>query len=340
MYQRAVVANTTSHDHDLVRSVQEAHIKLQRCLDSMNKVLIGQEDVNKLVLTNILAGGNVMLTGKPGLGKTELTSNLAEILGLSFSRIQGVSDLMPSDITGSEHYDEHSKKFEFEEGPIFKLFVMFDEINRAPPRTQSALLQAMQEKSVTVRGEMRQLERPFHVVATRNPIEQEGTYPLPEAQMDRFLMDINIYNTTAENEWKIVEKMLNGEKTEKAKQIISKEELIELQQLVRKMPIGDQVKRGAINMVRACRPDDPKAHKSISEGVLIDPSGSRAQYAFIVASNALAMIEGRYTSNTSDLKTLSQPILAHRIGLSFAARSRGEKVENLIDQVCERELGL
>lgn len=349
-----------------VKYVEEAHAKLSRCLEAMGNVLVGQQTVNSNILTTLVAGGNANLIGLPGLGKSRLFENLGPVLGLDSQRIQFTSDLMPMDILGTEveHIDENGEKgFKLIKGPVFTQLLMADEINRAAPRTQSALLQAMQEKKVTLNGREYFLKQGFNVVATQNPIEQEGTYPLPEAQMDRFLTQITISNTTAEDEKNFIRKVTSnsfadfealvkreaagedilqrtqGDNAAVVEAILNDTDLIKYQLLARTMPMGDKLYNKLINLVRAARPDSDTAHEDVKQNVSWGP-GPRAQIAFMQAARARALIDGRFAPNDSDLKALAKPVLAHRMSLSHAARARGVTLDNIIDGVVKRELKL
>lgn len=324
----------------LLDQFESAHEDLQKVLDEMDKVLVGQRDVGKLVLAGILAGGNVMITGMPGLGKTELLSNLSRIIGLHYARIQCTPDLMPSDIIGTEVFNKEDNRFEFLKGPLFHDLVLGDEINRAPPKVQSAFLEAMQEKQVTINGSTYPLSKNFHLVATRNPIEQEGTYPLPEAQMDRFMFDIRMENLSEEDELRALDMIDMDEDRARIKRIISKDQLLEFKKLAKTIPIGDELKQMITRSVRACRKDSENSIQGQDSLIAYDPSGLRAQITFRRAAKALALIEGEKTPGIDQIKSLALPILAHRMSLTFSARAQGHSVEKLINRAFDRELGL
>jgi MoxR-like ATPase len=323
-----------------LKQFNSAHQDLQRVLDEMDKVLVGQREVGKLVLAGILAGGNVMITGMPGLGKTELLSNLSRIIGLDYARIQCTPDLMPSDIIGTEVFNKEENKYEFLKGPLFHDLVLGDEINRAPPKIQSAFLEAMQEKQVTINGATYPLSKNFHLVATRNPIEQEGTYPLPEAQMDRFMFDIKMHNLSEEDELKALDMIDMDEDRTRIRNIITKEKLLDFKKLAETIPVGDDLKLMIIRCVRACRKDSENSIQGGENLIAYDPSGLRAPITFIRAARALALIEGKHTPGIDQIKSLALPILAHRMSLTFSARAQGHSFEKLINRAFDRELGL
>jgi len=285
----------------------------------------------------MLSGGHALLLGLPGLGKTRLVETLATVMGLSGNRIQFTPDLMPSDILGSEVLEtapDGSRAFRYVEGPIFAQLLMADEINRASPRTQSALLQAMQEHEVTVAGQTRKLPAPFHVLATQNPIEQEGTYPLPEAQLDRFLVKIDVDYPDRETERAIVLATTGGAEAE-ARAVFDPETMMAAQAVVRRMPVGDGVVDLILDLVRACRPDNPDAPDSVRKHVAWGP-GPRAAQALMLLARAQALLEGRLAPDQSDVIRLARPVLGHRMALSFAARAEGVMLENVIDEVAAR----
>ncbi len=305
--------------------------KLNKAQEEIKKVIFGQDDVVELTLTTIISGGHVLLMGVPGLAKTLLVSTIGEVLGLSSNRIQCTPDLMPSDITGAEVLEEDAKgkrSFRFIKGPIFTELLMADEINRASPRTQSALLQAMQEKHVTVTGNRYDLPSPFHVLATQNPLEQEGTYPLPEAQLDRFLMQINLGYPDEDAEKKVVIST-TGNDIYHPKTIITKEELLELQKIVRDMPIGDDVLNAAIRLVRSARPDI-NAISEVNEYVVWAP-GPRASQALALAARAKALLDGRSAPSSDDVIELALPILRHRMALNYKASADGIVLDDIVN---------
>ena len=316
---------------DLLTQFDEMAGKLARAKESLNSIIFGQEDVIDLVLTTLCASGHGLLVGAPGVAKTLLVTSVADTMALSAKRVQFTPDLMPGDVLGSEVLEESSdgkRAFRFIPGPIFCQLLMADEINRASPRTQSALLQAMQEHHVTVAGDRHNLPAPFHVLATQNPIEQEGTYPLPEAQLDRFLMQIDISypDLDAEREMLV---QTTGVETNTAQPAMSQPDLQSAQALVRQMPIGEQVVEAILQLVRAARPE-PSAPEITNEFVAWGP-GPRASQAFSLCTRAYAMIDGRHAPSLDDVKKLAKPILRHRMALKFSARSKGMSVDDVID---------
>lgn len=300
-----------------------------------NKV-IGQTDVIDLALNALLCGGHALLVGVPGLAKTLLVETLAKVLGLDGKRVQFTPDLMPADIIGSEVLEESAKgkrSFRFIPGPIFCQLLMADEINRASPRTQSALLQAMQEKFVTVAGEPHDLPAPFHVLATQNPIEQEGTYPLPEAQLDRFLFQIDVDYPKRDTEREIL-LATTGTTKVKLKRILTPKQLQDMQVLVRSMPIGERVVDGILSIVREARPDQSQ-NVRVQTGVAWGP-GPRAGQALMLASRARALLDGRVSPSMDDVIALAPAVLKHRMALTFAARAEGESIHDIIDHIVEQ----
>lgn len=326
-----------AESHDLVAEIEALGEKLADAKASITKRFIGQERVVDLVLSAILCGGHGLLIGLPGLGKTRLVSTLSTVLGLEGARVQFTPDLMPADILGSEVLEtgpDGSRTFKFIEGPIFCQLLMADEINRASPRTQSALLQAMQEKSVTVAGQAHELDRPFHVLATQNPIEQEGTYPLPEAQLDRFLVQIDVPYPTRDAERDILI-ATTGTTEEEAHRVFTPEELIAAQTLVRRMPVGDGVVELILDLVRACRPEDETAPEIVRGNVGWGP-GPRAAQALMLTVRARALLDGRLAPSAEDVADMAAPVLTHRMALTFAARARGLALGSVISQAVEQ----
>ena len=321
---------------DLVAEIEALGGKLSEAKASITKRFIGQERVVDLVLSSILCGGHGLLVGLPGLGKTRLVDTLSTVLGLNGKRVQFTPDLMPADILGSEVLEtgaDGSRAFKFIPGPIFCQLLMADEINRASPRTQSALLQAMQEKSVTVAGAAHALPKPFHVLATQNPIEQEGTYPLPEAQLDRFLVQIDVPYPDRATERDIL-MATTGVAEAESTQVFTPDELIAAQSLVRRMPVGESVVELILDLVRACRPDEPGALDVVRENVGWGP-GPRAAQALMLTVRARALLEGRLAPSAEDVAALATPVLTHRMALTFAARARGISLDGVIDAVAE-----
>ena len=321
-----------TNSQDMVLQIEALGEKLGQAKASINRRFIGQERVVDLTLTALLCGGHALLVGLPGLGKTRLVETLSTVMGLDGNRVQFTPDLMPADILGSEVLDTNadgSRAFRFVKGPIFCQLLMADEINRASPRTQSALLQAMQEKAVTVAGEDRPLGTPFHVLATQNPIEQEGTYPLPEAQLDRFLVQIDVPYPDRDAERDILLET-TGEAEAEANAIFGAGELLEAQNLLRRMPVGDSVVEMILDLVRAFRPDDPTASQNVRETVACGP-GPRAAQALMLAVRARTMLDGRLAPSVEDVLDMARPVLSHRMALNFTARARGDTLIDLID---------
>ncbi|MGH1482478.1 MAG: AAA family ATPase [Geminicoccales bacterium] len=300
----------------------------------IGQTIFGQERVVEESLITLLAGGHVLLVGVPGLAKTRLVETLGIVLGMSQKRVQFTPDLMPADILGSEVLEEQEggkRSFRFIEGPVFCQLLMADEINRASPRTQAALLQAMQERHVTIAGHNHALPSPFHVLATQNPIEQEGTYPLPEAQLDRFLLQVNVdYPEEAVERRIMIE--TTGMQDAQVKQVITAEELMEAQELVRRIPVGDGVVDAILKVVRAGRPEtapDQETAQMIAWG-----PGPRASQALMLAVRVRAILEGRLAPSVEDVLALAAPVLRHRMALTFTARAEGVTLEGLIDRLC------
>ena len=319
---------------NLVAEIERLATNLGAARASVNRRFIGQERVVELTLAAMLSGGHALLVGLPGLGKTMLVDTLATVMGLKPARIQFTPDLMPADILGSEVLEtaaDGSRAFRFLEGPVFCQLLMADEINRASPRTQSALLQAMQEREVTVAGVHRPLGPPFHVLATQNPIEQEGTYPLPEAQLDRFLVQVDVDYPTRATERDIL-LATTGAETAQAIAVFTAAELIAAQALVRRMPVGDSVVEAILDLVRACRPGEAEARPVVREALAWGP-GPRAAQALMLTVRARALLNGRLAPSLEDVAALARPVLSHRMALGFAARARGETLSSIIARV-------
>ncbi|MDP7539054.1 MAG: MoxR family ATPase [Alphaproteobacteria bacterium] len=303
--------------------------------DHVGEFIFGQERVVDEVLITILSGGHALIVGVPGLAKTRLTEILGTVLGLAEKRVQFTPDLMPADIVGSEVLEESEvgkRAFRFIKGPVFCQLLMADEINRASPRTQSALLQAMQEHEVSVAGQRHTLPEPFHVIATQNPLEQEGTYPLPEAQLDRFMMQIDVGYPDLEAE-RVMVLATTGSETSEAKAVMDADELMAAQRLVRRVPVGEKVVEAILTLVRSGRPEDTSI-KTVREYVSWGP-GPRASQALMLASRARAIIDGRLTPSIDDVLALAAPVLRHRMAVSFAARADGITIEQVIKRMCE-----
>ena len=310
-----------------------ANKKLSSAKNEINNLVFGQNLVIDQILISILAEGHALIIGLPGLAKTRIVSFLSIILGFATKRVQFTPDLMPSDILGSEILEENAKSgkdFRFIEGPIFSQLLLADEINRASPRTQSALLQAMQEKKVTITGNTYDLPKPFHVLATQNPIDQEGTYPLPEAQLDRFLMNIRISYPDQSAERKILN--LSNEKTDASpKNVLSSNELLEIQNFVKDIPVGESVVQYILNIIKQSRPETSEV-KSVKENILWGPS-PRASLALMTTCKAKAFLENRYSPSVFDVQSLVKPILSHRLKLNISAKSENVNIEEILDDV-------
>ena len=310
-----------------------ANKKLSSVKNEINNLVFGQNLVIDQILISILAEGHALIIGLPGLAKTRIVSFLSIILGFATKRVQFTPDLMPSDILGSEILEENAKSgkdFRFIEGPIFSQLLLADEINRASPRTQSALLQAMQEKKVTITGNTYELPKPFHVLATQNPIDQEGTYPLPEAQLDRFLMNIRISYPDQSAERKILN--LSNEKIDASpKNVLSSNELLEIQNFVKDIPVGESVVQYILNIIKQSRPETSEV-KSVKENILWGPS-PRASLALMTTCRAKAFLENRYSPSVFDVQSLVKPILSHRLKLNISAKSENVNIEEILDDV-------
>lgn len=318
--------------NNLLTEIEALEGRLTAAKAEITRRFIGQERVVDLTLSALLCGGHGLLIGLPGLGKTRLIETLSTVMGLDGKRVQFTPDLMPADILGSEVLEtgaDGSRAFKFIEGPIFCQLLMADEINRASPRTQSALLQAMQERQVSVSGQTRDLAKPFHVLATQNPIEQEGTYPLPEAQLDRFLVRIDVGYPDLATEREILQ-ATTGEAEDSVTNVFSAEELLAAQTLLRRMPVGEGVMESILALVRAFRPDEADASERVRESVAWGP-GPRASQAFMLTVRARALLQGRLAPDLSDVIAMAKPVLKHRMALNFAALARGESLDGLIE---------
>ena len=310
--------------------------KIANVNSEINQLVFGQEPVIEQILVSLLCGGHALIIGLPGLAKTRIVNFLGIILGLETKRIQFTPDLMPGDIIGTEILDEQNKTnnyFKFIKGPVFCQLLLADEINRASPRTQSALLQAMQEKKVTIAGKDYFLPKPFHVLATQNPIDQEGTYPLPEAQLDRFLMNIKINYPNLEAERKIL-LLSSKEDSIKPKNVLSSEEVLDFQRLIREIPVGESVVKYILKFINETRPETSNI-KSVKDNILWGPS-PRASIALLAASKAKALLENRYSPSKLDVKSLIRPVLSHRINLNISARADNVNLEEILDDVNQR----
>ena len=324
----------------LIAEIEALGARLAEAKASIGRRFIGQEQVVDLVLAALLCGGHALLVGLPGLGKTRLVDTLATVMGLKGNRIQFTPDLMPADILGSEVLDttpDGGRVFRFIEGPVFCQLLLADEINRASPRTQSALLQAMQECEVTIAGQHRPLGRPFHVLATQNPIEQEGTYPLPEAQLDRFLVQVDVDYPSRATERDILI-ATTGATEAQVHPVFAADQLLAAQAVIRRMPVGEAVVEAILDLVRACRPTEPESADLAD--VLAWGPGPRAAQALMLMVRARALLDGRLAPSAADVAALARPVLIHRMALTFAARARGESLGGVIDRVVSRSLGL
>src|SRR6478672_2141862 len=303
-------------------------------IGELSKVIIGQSEVIELILAAIFTRGHVLLVGVPGLAKTLMVSSIAKILDVGFKRIQFTPDLMPSDITGTNVLEEAEggrRSFRFVSGPIFSNIILADEINRTPPKTQAALLQAMQEREVTVGQETFNLPDPFFVIATQNPIEQEGTYPLPEAQLDRFMFNVKVDYPSVEEEKRILSMTAKDEMSELTK-VLSGKAIVNLQKLIRSVPVGDYVIDYVTRLVRATRPIDPTAPEFIKK--MVDwGAGPRAGQFLILGGKAMAAMDGRFSVAIEDIKRVAIPVLRHRVGTNFQAQAEGKTSEDIIQQL-------
>jgi len=307
--------------------------KMQNVRASIGRVIFGQQQVIDQTLITLLAGGHALLIGVPGLAKTRLVETLGTVFGLEDKRVQCTPDLMPADILGSEVLEEHEggrRGFRFIPGPVFSQLLMADEINRASPRTQSALLQAMQEQRVTVAGHSHDLPRPFHVLATQNPLEQEGTYPLPEAQLDRFIMQVDVGYPEMEAERRMLMATTGSDEVD-AVPVMNPEELLTAQRLVRRIPVGESVVEAILGLVRNGRPDTTELAEVRSQ-VAWGP-GPRASQALMLAIRAQAILDGRFAPSVDDVVALVAPVLRHRMALNFAARADGVTVDQVIERL-------
>ncbi len=318
----------------IVRAAEATAAHVRAAKAAIGMVIFGQDRVVEQALITILCGGHGLLIGVPGLAKTKLVETLGIVLGLDARRIQFTPDLMPSDILGTEVLEESQsgkRDFRFISGPVFAQLLMADEINRASPRTQSALLQAMQEQHVTVAGARHDLPKPFHVLATQNPLEQEGTYPLPEAQLDRFLMEIDVGYPDRDAERKILFETTGSEET-RAKPAMSAEDLMAAQRLVRRLPVGESVVEAILRLVRSARPGPESGDAKL---IAWGPS-PRASQALMLAVRARALLDGRLAPSIDDVIDLAEPVLKHRMALTFTARAEGESIEAVIARLRTR----
>ncbi len=327
--------NFPQSEADIVERLEATATKIGRVRDAVATIIFGQSEVIDLSLVTLLAGGHALLIGVPGLAKTSLVETLGRVLGLDNKRIQFTPDLMPSDIVGAEVLEESAggaRSFRFIKGPIFTQLLMADEINRASPKTQSALLQAMQEHHVTVAGHRYDTPSPFHVLATQNPLEQEGTYPLPEAQLDRFFMEIDVDHPDLDAERRMLIETTSATQSG-ARNIMSPMELMEAQSLVRRVPVGDKVLEAILAIVRSGRPEHSELVE-VRNQVAWGP-GPRASQALMLAVRARAIMEGRFAPSIDDVISLAGPVLRHRMALTFAARAEGVTVDDVIERLTQ-----
>ncbi len=309
---------------ELAKSLYTAYEKLER---EIGKQVIGQKEVVRLLIISVFCGGHSLLVGVPGLAKTLLVHTISNALGLDFSRIQFTPDLMPSDVLGADTLDQ-DRNLRFMKGPIFSNVVLADEINRTPPKTQSALLEAMQEGAITIGGNNYVLDKPFFVLATQNPIEQEGTYPLPEAQLDRFMFMIKLNYPSLSEELEII-KQTTGSDLKKAEKVISKDEILAFQQLIKKVPVADNVFEYIVNLVHKTRPFGEHSSE-LSDNYLEWGAGPRASQFLVLAAKCNALLKGKYSPDIEDVKEIAQPVLVHRIVKNFKAEAEGKTEEQLI----------
>lgn len=316
-------------DKELIDSLVQ---KYQLLREEIGKVIIGQDAAVKSLLLSVFTGGHCLLVGVPGLAKTLMVNTLSRALGLTFNRIQFTPDLMPSDITGTEILDEN-RNFKFVKGPVFANIILADEINRTPPKTQAALLEAMQEKSVTVSGHSYRLDAPFFVLATQNPIEQEGTYPLPEAQLDRFMLNIKMEYPSFEEEMEIV-KQTTVDVDKQVEVVLTADEILAMQQVIRRMPVPDNVVAHAVSLVTATRPDqqgNELAHKYLSWG-----AGPRASQYLIMGAKTNAAFAGKYSPDMEDVNAVAIEVLRHRVVRNYYAEAEGIQTDQVIEQLIQK----
>ena len=313
-----------------VAQVDQLKIKYSELQKEIGKAIYGQEEVVNAVITSVLCNGHCLLVGVPGLAKTLLVQTISKVLDLSFSRIQFTPDLMPSDITGNEILDEQ-KAFKFIPGPLFSNLVLADEINRTPPKTQAALLEAMQERKVTVAGKSYALPSPFFVLATQNPIEQEGTYPLPEAQLDRFMMNISLDYPQFQDEVRVVRDTTSNHKSD-LKNILSAQEILEYQELVRRVPINDSVLEYAVKLVHKTRPNGEFATEKVKKYASWG-AGPRASQYLVLGAKCHAILHGKYSPDIEDVQAVAANILRHRVVINYKAESEGLTIDQIIREL-------
>ena len=328
---------TGADDVKAVEKLQQARETINR---EIGKVIVGQQQIIDQLVVCLLARGHGLLIGVPGLAKTLLVSTLSQLLDLSFNRIQFTPDLMPSDIIGTDILEQmgetgHGREFMFHRGPVFANVVLADEINRTPPKTQAAMLQAMQEQQVTAGGRTYPLAEPFFVLATQNPIEQEGTYPLPEAQLDRFMFSLSIEYPSLDEEVEIVAST-TSRKTAEVRRVLGAQEIIALQELVRRVPVSDKVVRYAVELVRSTRPADSHAPDFVREWINWGAGPRAGQYA-ILGAKTMAVLDGRYTPGEEDVRRVILPVLRHRVITNFNAEAEGVSVEDVLNRLLENK---
>ena len=330
-----LLSEDTAQTEELVGSFAAS---MDRIREQVRLIIVGQEEVIDNLLVTLLAGGHCLITGMPGTAKTLLVSTLASALGLTFKRIQFTPDLMPTDITGTDILEENTatgrRSWTFVQGPLFTNVLLADEVNRTPPKTQAALLEAMQEHSVTVRGNSYQLTLPFLVLATQNPIELEGTYPLPEAQLDRFLFNVVLDYLSAEQEGEVVDRNTAGTPLPDVQPVTTAEEILRFQWLVRQVPVSEPVARYAVSLIRSTRPTDPEAPDIVRKYVNYGASVRATQF-LVLASKARALLDGRYHVTVGDLRSLALPILRHRVLTNFYAESDKVTVDDVLRQMLD-----
>jgi MoxR-like ATPase len=329
------VSSINEADRSTLDNLERTGERLTSVKEAIGQIIFGQEKVLDLALTAILSGGHALLVGAPGLAKTKLANALGRVLGLAERRIQFTPDLMPADILGAEILEETEmgrRQFRFVEGPVFCQLLMADEINRASPRTQSALLQAMQEKHVTVAGVRHDLPSPFHVLATQNPIEHEGTYPLPEAQLDRFLFEIDVPYPSLDAERRMLF-ATTGASEEQPQTVLTAKELLAAQHLVRMIPVGESVSEAVLSLVRSARPQETN-DKFVRDNVAWGPS-PRASQALMLGVKARALLDGRLAPSIDDVLELATPVMRHRMAVTFAARQEGVSLDDVIARLVE-----
>ena len=333
------VGSQSPRDADVAALVESFHDRIERIRAQVRQIIVGQDEVVDHLLLTLFVGGHCLITGMPGTAKTLLVRTLASVLGLSFKRIQFTPDLMPTDVTGTDIIEDDittgHRRWTFVPGPIFANILLADEINRTPPKTQAALLEAMQEHSVTVRGATHALAPPFFVLATQNPIELEGTYPLPEAQLDRFLFNVLLDYLSAEQEMEVVERNSTRVTLPELQACTNAEEIVRFQWLVRQVPLSSDVRRAAVELVRATRPSESSAPEAVRRYVRYGASVRATQF-LCLAAKARALMQGRYHVMDEDLRILAPPVLRHRVLTNYQAESDGRTVDDVLEEVIHR----